>query len=384
MKTIISLLTLSVSCAVLGQAEAAEYTFDKISVNPYARLVGGISYANNGYEAGESGSRTEVASNQWGTSYVGASMTIELGEKMRGIANLETGFGTLNGETNVEDRLFNRKANVGIQHDDFGQITFGTHLMLGQETISIDPMAFQSMGINTLVNGVNDLFAENSVVYRSPEYSGFQLDLLHKFGGQISDSNRDEGSAVSLSYTHENLSLLALYQETKDEFGRYTGGEFYGLGTQGQWLYAKTSVLGGSYRFDDLKLFAGYQKVEAPDSGYLLSYTFDTDAQMEWVGANYSMSKKLTANVGFYHVSKSYSDKKSNLYTVGINYAFNEHFTFYTTVGYIGNNTINPSLIGDVGANNHALAYWDVACDNTQNCDGTNQVGGYTGVVFRL
>lgn len=396
MKTIIALLSASISMAVAAQTttptesmlspqnNATKFTYDKITLAPYARLVGGISYANNGYEAGESGSLTEVASNQWGTSFIGAGMTVELTDSMRGVANLETGFGTKDGQTNIEDRLFDRRANVGVQHDDYGQITFGTHLMLSQQVIKIDPMAFQSIGVNTLVNGVNDTFAENSVVYRSPELYGFKLDLMHKFGGKVTESKRDEGSSATLTYKNENLEILALYQETKDEFGRYTGGEFYGLGTQGQWRYAETYALGASYQFSDLIAFVGYQDVEASDSGYLLSYEFDTDAKMGWVGANYNVTDKLTANAAFYRVTKPFSGKQSNLYAAGINYEMNEYFTFYTTVGYIGNNTINPDLISDVGANNHALAYWNVACDNTEDCDGTNQLGGYTGVVFRL
>lgn len=382
MKTIYTLIAAAVSCTLAPSVQAAEFNYEGITFSPYARVVGGISYVNHGYEAGESGGKLEVASNQWGTSYIGMGMSLAVSDELKGIANIESGFGTLNGETNVEDVLFNRQANVGIGHISYGQLTFGTHLALTQDILDMDPMSFQSMGLNTLVNGVNDTFAENSVIYRSPTLYGFELALMKKFGGEVTDSGRHSGSAASLSYQYDHFKVRAIYQETADEFGRYTGGEYYGLGTQGQWLYAKTEVIAASYQLADAKLTAGYQHVEAPDAGHLLSYTFDTNAKMAWAGVNYAVSPKLIANAAYYRVTQDFSEKTSNLYTLGINYLFNDKFTFYATIGHIGNNTIDPSLVSDVGANNHALSYAEVACDDTTNCDGVSQSGVYTGVVL--
>lgn len=384
MKTIYSLVAAAVSFGLASTANAAEFTYEGITFNPYARVVGGISYANHGYKAGETGSIFEVASNQWGTSYIGLGVAMPLAEGFSGIANLESGFGTINGETNVDNVFFNRQANVGVNHTKFGQITFGTHLALSQDIVDMDPMAFQSMGINTLVNGTNDTFAENSVIYRSAQFYGFELALMKRFGGEVSDSKRSSGTGVSLHYQYQNLAVRAIYQEQADEFGRHTGGEFYGLGTQGHWHYVKTKVVAASYQLNDAKLFAGYQHVEAPDAGHLLSYTFDDEAKMLWTGLNYAINSKLTANAAFYRVTQAYSDKTSNLYTLGLNYAFNDKFTFYTTVGHIGNNKVDAALSNNVGVNNHALSYDEVACSNTADCNGANQTGIYAGVVLKL
>ncbi|QSX32967.1 porin [Shewanella avicenniae] len=384
MKTFYTLIAAAVTCSLAQTAAAVEFSYEGITFSPYARVVGGISYVNNGYEAGESGSKFEVASNQWGTSYIGSAVTVDIDEDFKAIANIETGFGTLNGETNNEDSLFNRQANVGVWHKDFGQLSFGTHLALSQDIIDMDPMSFQSMGINTLVNGVNDVFAENSVIYRSPTLYGFELGLMKKFGGEVSDSDRHSGSAASLSYEYEDFKIRAIYQEMTDEFGRYTGGEYYGLGTQGQWLYAKSSTVAASYQLNNAKLMAGYQQVKAPDAGHLLSYVFDDKAEMMWAGVNYAFSKKLVGNAGYYHLNQSFSDKTSNLYTVGVNYLVNNHITFYATVGYVDNNEVDATLVSDVGANNHALSYTEVACNSSGNCNGVSQSGIYTGVVLKL
>lgn len=379
-----TLLATSVTMAISASAIATEFNYDGITITPYARVVGGISFINHGYDAGESGSRTEVASNQWGTSFFGATISAELDEHFHGIAHVESGFGTLNGETNVDDTLLNRQANVGVLHDQFGQLTFGTHLMLSQDIIDMDPMHFQSVGINTLVNGINDTFAENSVVYRSPEFYGFELAAMQKFGGEVSDSKRNQTRAISLHYTFQNFAVRAIWQASADEFGRYTGGDYYGLGSQTQWLYAKTTTIAASYQLADVKLMAGFEQVKAPQSGYLLSYTFDDEAEMGWLGLNYNVNDKLSANAAFYRVNQSYSGKQSNLYALGLNYKFNNHFLFYTTMGYIGNNAISDTFTSEVGVNNHSLDYNEVACEDTADCNGAGQLGGYAGVVLTL
>ncbi len=384
MKTLHTLLAASVTLAISASAVATELTVNDVTFSPYARVVGGISYINHGYDAGETGSLTEVASNQWGTSYFGAKLSVKLDDHFTGIANVESGFGTLNGETNVEDTLFNRQANVGIAHDQYGQLTFGTHLMLSQDIIDMDPMRFQSIGINTLVNGINDTFAENSVVYRSANYAGFEFAAMQKFGGEVSDSERAKAQAVSLHYQNGGLAVRAIWQASTDEFGRYTGGEYYGLGTQTQWLYAKTAIVAASYQLADTKISAGFEQIKADDAGYLLSYTFDDAADMGWVGVNYQINDKLVANAAFYRITMSYSGKQSNLYALGLNYEFNQHFTFYSTLGYIGNNAISSTFTSDVGVNNHSLDYNEVACEDTADCNGASQLGGYFGVVLSL
>lgn len=384
MKSFRVLIAAAASFAVANTSSAAEFNYEGFTLSPYVRIVGGISYVDNSYKAGEAGSKFEVASNQWGTSYIGSSLSVALAEGFRGVANLESGFGTLNGATNEKDVFFNRQANVGVHHDVYGQLTFGTHLSLSQDIVDMDPMSFQAIGVNTLVNGVNDTFSENSIVYRSPNIYGFDLALLKKFGGEVSDSNRSSGEAVSLRYAYNNFSVHAIHQEKADQFGRYTGGKFYGLGTQGQWLYTKTSLLAASYRLGSAKLFAGHQIVKSPDSGHGLSYTFDDEASMSWVGVNYDITSKLTMVAAYYQSSHDYSSKESHLYAVGANYYINDKFTFYGTFGHINNNTISSSLAGDVGVNNHALFYDEVACENTGDCNGAGQTGIYTGVVLKL
>ncbi|MDU7582802.1 porin [Aeromonas sp.] len=379
-----SLIACAITLANAHSAHAIEFNVGDINFNPYARLVGGIDYVNHAYEAGISGSKVEVAGNQWGTSYFGLAMSVPLMDKWVGIGRLESGFGTDTGATSEDDVLFNRAAYVGVKHEIFGQLTAGTHLVIAQDMIDMDPMAFQSIGINTLVNGANDGAADNSVQYRSAEFYGLSAAYMHQFGGEVGAPKRASGDGVTLVYRLGNAKLRALYQTRTDDFSRYTGGAFYGLGSQGQWLYVKNTALAGSYDFGPAKLFVGYQRIEAPDAGHGLSYTFDDEAKMGWVGVNYQVTDKLTLLGAAYQVKQTFSNKKTSLFTAGMNYEMNDYFTFYSTLGYISNNEVAASLVSSVGDNNHALSYDEVSCEDTASCNGSNQLGGYTGVVFKF
>ena len=379
-----TLLACTITLAVAHSAQAIEFNVADVTFNPYARLVGGIDYVNHSFKAGVAGSKVEVAGNQWGTSYYGLGMSVPLIEQWVGIGRLESGFGTDTGAINEEDVLFNREANVGVKHPTFGQLTAGTHLVIAQDMVEMDPMAFQSIGLNTLVNGANDGTADNSVLYRSAEFYGLSAAYMHQFGGEVGAPKRSSGDGVTLAYRLGNAELRALYQARTDNFSRYTGGAFYGLGTQGQWLYVKNTALAGSYDLGPAKLFAGYQRIEAPDAGHGLSYTFDDEAKMGWVGVNYQITDKLSAIGAAYQVKQTYSDKQSTLYAAGVNYEVNKYFTFYSTLGYINNNKVAARLVSNVGNSNHALSYDEVSCENTSSCNGASQLGGYTGVVFKI
>lgn len=384
LSTAITLMTLTSAAVATNAIAYDKIEFKQFSLTPYARVVSGISSVNHYYDAGLSSSKTETASNKWGTSYIGLNAEVYLTDDLNGVLNLESGFGTEDGSINDDDSFFNRKANVGISSKTYGTLTAGTHLRISQDITDMDPMSFQDIGLNTLTNGVNDGNATNSVIYRSPELYGFNFGYMHKFGGMVGSSRRASTDGVSLSYQYDNFKARAIYQKHSDDRGRQTGGKFYGLGTEGQWLYVENYVAAVSYQFNDAKVFLGYDHVKASDSGFGQSYTFDDEANVAWTGINYQATKKLSLLGAFYHLKMSYSDKKSNLYAVGLNYDFNKYFKFYTTVGFIDNDTISADIAGNTGVNNHALSYTEYACDNTSNCDGADQLGGYTGFVLQL
>ncbi|MDD2343013.1 MAG: porin [Tolumonas sp.] len=378
-------LSCAIACLFITNANAnEEIKVGEFSIQPYARVVSGVDYTNNLMEGGIQGDRWQVAANQWGTSYFGSQFKVNLTDGWQGLVNLESGFGTNNGTMNVPNTLFDRAANAGLTHATFGTLTAGTHLALAQDMSVMDPLGFQIYGLNSLTNGANDGSATDSVLYRSAEFGGFSAALMHQFGGVVGDAERSTGDAGELAFNHGGFSFKTIYQQRADRFGRISGGQFYGLGSSSQWINVKNWVTAGSYEFGPAKVFAGYDRIKAPEAGYATVMKMDTEAKVYWTGVNYKVMDNTTLLFGYYHSKLGDSGKTSNLYSAGVNYDWTKHVTLYGTVGYITNNEIDAASASGAGFNNHALNFSDAACENESNCNGASQFGSYVGVVVKF
>ncbi|USX15995.1 porin [Oxalobacteraceae bacterium OTU3CAMAD1] len=372
-----------------GLAANSASAFDEIKLGQagltlYGRASAGLDYTTNVYSAGNQGDRWQTASNQWGVSYWGMKARFPVDEDVTAVLNLESGFGTDTGALTEDGKLFDREANVGLRHARFGAVSMGTHLWIAQDILDVDPMRFQSYGINTLVNGANDGAASRSVLLRSPDWNGFSIAYMHAFGAAAGEFKRSSSDGVSVAFRSADLTVRAIYGQRADQFGRHSGGASYGLGSRDEWTYVKNLTVGGAYKFGGTTLFAGFEQVKAPETGYGIRATFDEKARMAWVGVNHKITQKTTLLGAAYHLKQSFSGKQSTLGTLGIAYDWNQYLGLYATAGYIGNNTISPSMVQNTGGNSHALSYRDAACNAALECNGTNQIGTYAGIVVKF
>jgi len=386
-KTTLSLRLSIIAAAIAGMsvAHAADpINIGIVEVTPYARVVAGVDYTSDLMNSGLQGSRFQTASNQWGISYWGASVRVPLTDGWSGVANLESGFGTNNGRTDDDGTLFNRRANVGISNERFGALTVGNHLWIANDAIDVDPMAHQWIGLNSLVGGRNWGYGPNTVLYTSPVFAGFQASYMHMAGGVIDSSRRGSGDGISVAYSGGPLKLRLIADKIADPYGRYTGGSVYGLGSQGEWRFSKEVLLGGTYDIGKARLFAGYNRITAPDAGYGTVAKWDNKAEQTWVGINYKATSQLTLLGAAYQMKQDVSGKKSTLFSAGANYDWNKYFTMYLTVGGINNNAISDSAVSMNGANNRALYYWNIACEGGADCNGSDSYGAYAGFVLKF
>lgn len=381
-----SKLVLATLIAACFQSALASDTYNlgPVEITPYARVVAGLDYTTDIMNSGMQGNRFQVASNQFGTSYWGASLAIPLSDGWRGVANLESGFGSSNGQTNNNGTLFNRQSNVGLYHERYGKLTLGNHMWIANDAIYLDPMAHQWMGLNSLVGGRNWGIGPNTVQYTTPMVAGFQASYMHMAGGAIDDDKRGSGDGISVSYAKGPLNLRLIADKMADPYGRYTGGATYGLGSQGEWRFSKEVIFGGTYDLGKAKLFAGYNRITAPQAGFATSAKWDDEATQTWLGVNYKATEKLTVLGAAYHLNQDVSGKKSTLLTAGLTYDWNKYFSLYTTIGGINNNTIGDAAASMNGANNHALYYWNIACKDETNCNGSDSYGAYAGFVLKF
>lgn len=307
---------------VLLLAAAAGQTQAQSSVTVYGRVVSGLEYATNVATAGGgSGSRLSGASNQWGTSMLGFNGSEELGGGLKAVFDLESGFGSTTGTLNGAG-LFNRFAYVGLSSKSAGTVKLGNFLSISNDAWYLDPTGQQWLGSATLVKGRSWNGASNTIQYETPDLGAFSAKAQYSAGEKSGSTAANSKAGISLAYATPTLELRAIYDVAHDADGKYTD------------LYttSKELTLGGTLKLDQLKLYATWQDLSAPDA-----VGGPDKAKHYWLGANYDLSPALTLIGAAYHVAPNRSAGSASMYVLGGNYNLSKRTLLYVTYGSIQN-----------------------------------------------
>lgn len=338
------------AAVLLGASGVADAQGSSDSVTLYGRVVAGFDYQNHVYDeaTGKSHSVHSGADNQWGTSMFGFKGTEDLGGGVRAIFNLESGFSGTTGNLNG-DALFNRRAYVGLQSDEYGTLMMGKNQPIADQLWALDPTGQQFIGSATLVRGRNWQGDNNMFLYESPRVGGVGVQLMTTASGVGSGNRKD---ALSLSYVDSVYELRAIYDVARDEDGKYSD----------VFAYSKELTLGGTVTWNDLKLFAGYELLDAPDVK-----DGQTDrAQHYWLGARYRITPALTLIGAAYRVNANQGGGSANLFMAGVDYSLSPRTLLYASVGNVQN--------GD-------NANFSVEATNYNPARGQSQTGFYVGMA---
>lgn len=372
-----------VGCAIpAAQAEVTVYNGNGIipSIKAYVRIDAGVRFVTNidlPQYNGKTGTTTLVqgAGNDWGTSMFGVDGALPLSQDTKAIYKLETGFDATNGTFNGGSGMFNRRAYVGLSDTRFGTIMFGRDLFINNDIWGFDPTGQENMSTATLVYGRSWPGAADMVEYRSPDLAGLQVGLQASFdkSGASASTRLSDKWGASAQYTLGNLELLAIYDQIKSNDG-YNN------------LYAasKEAIFGATYNLNPVKFYAGYQILSAPQAGegdagavavnstvntgatyQTYASVYATHAMMNWLGAVWTVTPKVTLRGAWYHTSLNDSAGHANLFTVGTEYYFRPNIFWYGTVGEVVNNG-KAEFAADIGTPPPA--------------PGHNQFAGYSGI----
>jgi predicted porin len=333
-----------------GMANAAHA---QSSVTVYGRIVAGVDYQtnvakNNG--TGTSGSLLRAADNQWGTSMIGFKGTEDLGGGLTAQFLLESGFGATKGKTNG-DALFNRRAYVGLD-GSAGSIKLGKNLFLNNDVWFLDPTGQQYIGTASLVNGRNWPGANNLIEYTTPTFGGFSATFQVGLGEQAGSVKKGRKEGVSLVYTTGGLELRAIYDQIRDNNGKFTN----------VFDTSQELIVGGTYKIDNLKLFLGYENLRAPDA----AATAPDRVNHYWLGANYDVTPSVTLIGSFFRANVNKDGGSANMFMLGANYHLSKR-----TLLYVGAGTVR----------NKGNATFSLEADNAgAPAPGQGQNGGYFGI----
>jgi len=345
--------------------------YQSVSLDNAPKTDGGLSSSRFGMTNGtQSGSR-------WGLRG-----TEDLGNGLRAVFVLESGFDSANGGSGQGGRLFGRQSTLGLASNQWGQVDFGRQTNMASKYFApIDPFGagFSQANIGMAFGSANTVRYSNMIMYQTPSISGFNAGIGYSFdtgaaGAYLQNPTgapKDETDYPSmnnmrnvnlgLNYSNGPLYIAAAYDQA---FGpnNLKGGA--------PAAKPKAWLLGGTYDFKVVKLALAYgqnrsgawnpQSIFGTNAGYIdvagvaQDYTgsgnnnsaiiFDTDV------AYNSYLVGLTAPIGGAHKVfgswtmaqptagiRDVGGKNQNTYSLGYTYDFSKRTNLYAYVSYQSN-----------------------------------------------
>ena len=189
---------------------AAAGAHAQTNVTIYGSLDAGISSVNN--ERGSSVTKLDTGNRS--PNRLGFRGSEELGNGMRALFGLESGYNVDDGTLKRANTLFNRNAWVGLS-SKAGTVSLG-HM----PDFMYDYLRYTGNGTMkslyffhpaNLDNQANQFQIDNAIKYETPDMGGFILGAMNGFGEQPGSFNKSRSYSLGLRYTGGNLRGAAAY-----------------------------------------------------------------------------------------------------------------------------------------------------------------------------
>jgi len=210
-----TLLAAALATGFAGAAHAADTT-----VTLYGLIDSGIGYEQvkgpDGFKQSRVGATTGVS----GGSRWGLKGTEDLGDGLKAIFTLESGFDSENGGSTQGGRLFGRQATVGLASDAWGKLELGRQTNMASKYIGdISPFGtdYGIAGIGTAFGSAKSLRLDNMAMYQSPSFSGFSFGVGYSFNaddekdGNFATGDNNRVITVGARYKNGPLNVAVTY-----------------------------------------------------------------------------------------------------------------------------------------------------------------------------
>jgi len=274
----------------------------------------------------------------------------DLGDGLRAVFQLESGFNSRTGSAGQGGRLFGRHATLGLAGDSWGQLDFGRQTNMASKYFGdIDPMsaAYTQSNLGHGIGSVNTRRLSNMVMYRTPDISGFQFGIGYSF-------NTQGAGAEDFRTRHNNRSLTTGL--------RYLNGplniavSFDRIGVANQKAKPTIYAIGATYDFEVVKVAAAYgrtsdgwmngQEAQGLTSGWdgeLFAKGFKANSYMLGLSAPLGDGSKVFTS--WQHIKPKNNklvmvtadDETTNVYSVGYTYDLSKRTNLYSYASYATN-----------------------------------------------
>ena len=216
------------ACACIG-ATVLSTAHAQGSVTLYGIIDEGFNYnsnmnGNHSY-ALQSG---VMQGSRWGLKGVE-----DLGGGLKAIFTLESGYDPNTGKASQGGLEFGRQAFVGLSSNQWGAVTLGRQYDVNADFVGPLEAGSQWAGNigahpGDLDNLNNTVRTNNSIKFKSIDYSGFSFGGAYSLGGVAGDVTRNQAWSVGMGYVRGPLQLGAGYMNVRNPnvsfFGNATTG----------------------------------------------------------------------------------------------------------------------------------------------------------------
>lgn len=355
----------------------------------YQKVKGSEGYVTNGTQTEINSKRTGLISGIQSGNRWGLKGSEDLGDGLRAVFVLESGFNLADGKSAQGGRLFGRQATLGLAGDSWGQLDFGRQTNIASKYLSAvaDPFGggFDQANIGGAFTAANTVRYDNMVMYQTPNFSGFQFGVGYSFnangsqywdkdlpavnGGTVNakDLNK-QAITTGLRYANGPIGVALTYDQVRDRGVRDAGN---GLYAQGEDTTIKSWNIGGSYDFEVVKAYLAFGQTR---NGLFEGQTFGELNQQALLGKGLKVNSYLvglSAPVGagtvmgswtmadptsppdsFYqtYANDSWELKKQHTFSLGYSHPLSKRTNVYAIGSYVKNVYFMPdaksTLIG--------------------------------------
>ncbi len=368
--------TLLAAALLAGFAGAASA---QSSVTLYGIVDGGLRYQQVSLANGDGVNNFGLAYGQQSGNRWGMKGVESLGNGNNAIFMIESGFDLGNGTSQQGGRLFGRQSWMGVENTAWGQVRLGRMLSLTTDYLVnvVDPFGagFGQLNMGNAFTSGNTLRLDNTLMYKTPNMSGFEAGLGYSFATGLTSNGGTTGYGFATSNNSRQLTLGA----------KYANGPFYAAASYEKAYAAESTTMNGqsvnnwniagSYDFKVLKLAVGYGQTRdgfwagsgAGGTGATLAVTpsGSSNALVFAPGVGYN-SYIVGATVPVNAVSRvllswtmiapntnmkdAYNAQNQSSFNLGYTYDFTKRTNLYTyigqTVNYATVDTAKSTVVG--------------------------------------
>lgn len=316
--------------------------FAQTNVTVYGIVDTSIRYISSDNAAGQKNIRMDngaISNSRWGVKG-----TEDLGNGMKAIFRLESGFNSDTGSLSDPSRLFNRYSYVGLS-GAYGQVTIGRQQtpLFDLMADHFDPLTVGNYDQNSWMPAGATLIRNENMIKYYGTFGGFSAGLSYAMGEQAGSVKRGSQIGTTLQYTVGQFSLGGGYQQTVSAVNSDWKDSVYNLSVS--YSLGAAKLFGGYYRIKDstgktpaffgvanslASLNGGIAGIERKDDAYFLGATYQATPAWSLTAAGYydKSSNVTVASVGNLGDGRRYA-------LVGVaEYALSKRTQVYGTVDY--------------------------------------------------